>query len=128
ETTAGYAIRVEPMRQHLVAEVRPALLALMGAVIFLLLIACANVANLLLVRTSLRGRELAVRASLGGSLSRLMRQMLTEALLLSALGSLLGVGLAWLGIHELLWLAPTTPGLANLPRLESVGIDVRVLA
>jgi putative ABC transport system permease protein len=125
---SGFTIRVEPMRKSLVAEVRPALLALMGAVIFLLLIACANVANLLLVRTSLRGRELAVRASLGGSLSRLMRQMLTEALLLSGLGSLLGVGLAWLGIHELLWLAPTTPGLANLPRLGSVGVDVRVLA
>ncbi|MBA0088994.1 MAG: ABC transporter permease, partial [Acidobacteria bacterium Pan2503] len=63
--TAGYAIRVEPMRQHLVSEVRPAILALMGAVIFLLLIACANVANLLLVRGSLRQRELAIRSAIG---------------------------------------------------------------
>jgi putative ABC transport system permease protein len=124
---SGFIIRVEPMRKSLVAEVRTALLALMGAVIFLLLIACANVANLLLVRTSLRGRELAVRASLGGSLSRLMRQMLTEALLLSAFGALFGVGLAWVGIRELLFLAPSTPGLANLPRLESVSIDLRTL-
>jgi putative ABC transport system permease protein len=124
---SGFIIRVEPMGKSLVSEVRPVLLALMGAVILLLLIACANVANLLLVRTSLRGRELAVRASLGGSLSRLMRQMLTEAVLLSAFGSVLGVGLAWAGIHELLWLAPTTPGLANLPRLGSIAIDGRVL-
>src|SRR5438876_48479 len=68
ENTAGYAIRVEPMRQHLVSEVRPAILALMGAVIFLLLIACANVANLLLVRASLRQRELAIRSAIGAGL------------------------------------------------------------
>src|SRR4029077_20390763 len=114
ERTAGYALRVEPMRQHLVSEVRPAILALMGAVIFLLLIACANVANLLLVRMSLRARELAVRAALGGSRGRLIRQTLTEAGLLTLLGTLLGVGLAWLGIHELLRIAP-----ANLPRMDS---------
>src|SRR6266849_684245 len=89
ENTAGYAIRVEPMRQHLVSEVRPAILALMGAVIYLLLIACANVANLLLLRAALRGRDLA---------------------------------LAWLGIHELLVIAPT-----NLPRLDTIRIDSVVL-
>src|SRR5437773_6008289 len=79
ERTAGYAIRVQPMRQHLVSEVRPAILALMGAVIFLLLIACANVANLLLVRASLRERELAVRAAIGATWWHLARQMLAEA-------------------------------------------------
>jgi putative ABC transport system permease protein len=122
EGTAGYAIRLEPMRQHLVSEARPAIVALMGAVIFLLLIACANVANLLLVRASLRERELAVRAAIGGSWWHLVRQILAEAFLLAALGSVAGLGLAWLGIHELLVIAP-----ANLPRLDSIRIDSFVL-
>src|SRR5713101_739290 len=122
ENTAGYAIRVEPMRQHLVSEVRPAILALMGAVIFLLLIACANVANLLLVRASLRERELAVRAAIGASWWLLTRQMLTEAFLLAALGAMGGLALAWFGIHELLVIAP-----ANLPRLDTIRIDSAVL-
>src|SRR5260370_12759539 len=118
ERTAGYAIRVEPIRQHLVSEVRPAILALMSAVIFLLLIACANVANLLLVRAALRERELAVRAAIGASWWQLARQMLTEAFLLAALGAMGGLALAWLGIHELLVIAP-----ANLPRLDTIRID-----
>ena len=123
EETAGYAIRIEPMHRYMVEEVRPAILALMGAVIFLLLIACANVANLILVRSSLRERELAVRTALGGTRWRLMRQMLAEALLLSGAGALIGLGLAWLGIHELLVIAP-----ANLPRLDSIHIDPEVVA
>jgi putative ABC transport system permease protein len=122
ENTAGYFIRLEPMRQHLTAEVRPVIVALMGAVIFLLLIVCSNVANLLLVRASLRERELAVRAALGGSRWRLVRQILAEAFLLASLGGLAGLGLAWLGIHELLVIAP-----ANLPRLETIHIDAVVL-
>jgi predicted permease len=122
ENTAGYAIRVEPMRQHLVSEVRPAILALMGAVIFLLLIACANVANLLLVRGSLRERELAIRTAIGASRWDLARQILSEALLLAAIGALGGLGLAWLGIHELLAIAP-----AHLPRLDTIRIDSTVL-
>jgi putative ABC transport system permease protein len=122
EETAGYAIRIEPMRQYMVAEVRPAILALMGAVIFLLLIACANVANLILVRSSVRERELAVRTALGGTRWRLMRQMLAEALLLAGSGGVVGLGLAWLGLHELLAIAPE-----NLPRLDSVRIDPQVV-
>jgi putative ABC transport system permease protein len=122
-TTADWHVRLVPMQQHLVAEVRPAILALMGAVIFLLLIACSNVANLLLVRASLRERELAVRTALGGSRWRLVRQMLAEALLLSAMGTILGLALAWAGIHELLVIAP-----ANLPRLDSIRIDPMVVA
>jgi predicted permease len=122
ENTAGYAIRVEPMRQHLVSEVRPAILALMGAVIFLLLIACANVANLLLVRASLRQRELAIRSAIGASWWDLASQILSEALLLAALGALGGLGIAWLGIHELLAIAP-----AQLPRLDTIRIDSTVL-
>ena len=117
------ALRLEPMRRYLVKEVRPAILSLMGAVIFLLLIACANVANLLLVRAWLRERELAVRAALGGSWWRLVSQMLAEALLLSGLGTVLGVVFAWLGIHVLAGIAPAT-----LPRIESTAIDWHVLA
>jgi putative ABC transport system permease protein len=120
--TAGYVIRVEPMRQHLVSEVRPAILALMGAVIFLLLIACANVANLLLVRASLRQRELAIRSAIGASWWDLAGQILSEALLLAAIGAVGGLGIAWLGIHELLAIAP-----AHLPRLDTIRIDSTVL-
>jgi putative ABC transport system permease protein len=122
ERTAGYAIRLEPMRANLVSEVRPTILALMGAVIFLLLIACANVANLLLVRASLRERELAVRAAMGAGRWQLVRQMLTEALVLATLGAAGGLGLAWAGIQELLVLAP-----ANLPRMDTIRIDFAVL-
>jgi putative ABC transport system permease protein len=121
--TAGQYIRIEPMKQHLVSEVQPAVLALMGAVIFLLLIACANVANLMLVRASQRERELAVRIALGGSWWQLVRQMLAEALVIAAFGTVLGLGLAWLGIHELLAIAPE-----NLPRLNSIRTDETVLA
>jgi putative ABC transport system permease protein len=123
ERTAGYHLRIEPMQNYLVARSRPAILALMGAVIFLLLIACANVANLMLVRASLRERELAVRTALGGNRWRLVRQILAEALLVAAAGTGLGVGLAWLGLRELAAIGP-----ANLPRLDSIGIDPTVAA
>jgi predicted permease len=118
ERTAGYAIRLEPMRQHLVSEVRPAILALMGAVTFLLLIACSNVANLLLVRAAFRERENMVRAALGASWWDIARQTLIEALLLVVFGVVAGLALAWLGIHELLAVAPT-----GLPRLETIRIN-----
>jgi predicted permease len=120
--TAGQYFRLEPMKQHLVNEVRPAILALMGAVIFLLLIACANVANLMLVRAASRERELAVRAALGAGWWALVRQTFAEAILIAALGTVLGVGLAYLGIHQLLVIAPE-----NLPRLNAVRIDLQVL-
>ena len=118
----GFYYHLEPMQQHLVAEVRPAIRALMAAVIFLLLIACANVINLLLVRTSLRERELAVRAALGASRARLIRQVLAEALLVAAGGTMLGVAVAYAGIRALLAISPT-----NLPRLDKITIDPIVL-
>ncbi len=121
--TAGYAIRIEPMHAHIVEQVRPALLALMGAVVFLLLIACANVANLLLVRASLRERELAVRTAMGGSRWALVGQSLAEALVLALAGGVLGLALAYAGIRELRSLAP-----ANLPRLDAIAIDPLVIA
>jgi len=120
--TAGYAIRLEPMHQHVVEEVKPDIVALMGAVMFLLLIACANVANLLLVRASLRERELAVRTALGGSWWRLVSQTLAEAALLAVGGALGGLALANFGIAQLRDIAP-----ANLPRLDGVRIDPVVL-
>jgi predicted permease len=114
---------VVPMHEDLVAGVRPAIAALLGAVAFVLLIACANVANLLLVRASGRTREMAVRAALGGSPWRLVRQMLAESLVLAAGGAMVGLFLAFGGIKLLVRLAP-----ANLPRLDAIGIDPVVLA
>jgi len=120
--TAGQYIRLEPMQRHLVTEVRPAILALMGAVIFLLLIACANVANLMLVRASLRERDLAVRTALGAGRWDLIRQMLAEALVVAGLGTMAGLVLARFGIQELLAVAP-----AGLPRFTTISIDPVVL-
>jgi predicted permease len=120
--TADYHIRVEPMRQHMVAEARPAILALMGSVIFLLLVACANVANLLLVRSSLRNREFAVRAALGANRWKLMSPILAEAVWLAVLGTFGGLALAWGGLKELRVLAP-----AGLPRLNTISIDTSAL-
>lgn len=117
------ALRLEPMARYLVDEVRPAILALMGAVIFLLLIACANVANLMLVRASARERELAVRAALGGSWRRLAGQMLAEAGVVASAGTAIGMGLAWAGTRALMAVVP-----AEVPRLESASVDWRVVA
>jgi putative ABC transport system permease protein len=121
--TAGQVFQLVPMKQHLVDEVRPAILSLMGAVILLLLIACANVANLMLVRASARERELAVRAALGAGWWQLVRQTLAEAVLIAGVGTIIGVGLAYLGIRTLLAIAPE-----NLPRLNAISIDWQVLA
>jgi putative ABC transport system permease protein len=121
--TAGLHLRLEPMHDDLVADVRPAIVTLMGAVFFVLLIACANVANLLLVRAFARSRELSVRAALGGSRWRLVRQLLAESLLIAGGGALVGLLLARLGISLLVALEPQ-----NLPRLDEVAIDRTVLA
>ena len=120
--TADTHYRVEAMHDDLVKDVRPAIFALMGAVIFVLLIACANVANLLLVRAAARERELAIRAAMGSSPWRIVRQLLSESLVLSLGAALVALGLAWAGIKLLIALAP-----ANLPRLGDVNIDFAVL-
>ena len=120
--TAGQYFRLVPMKRHLVDEVRPAIIALMLTVIILLLIACANVANLMLVRTSGRERELAVRAALGAGWWQLVRQTIAEAIVIAGVGTAIGVGLAHLGIRLLIWIAP-----ANLPRLNAINLDWKVL-
>jgi len=102
--------------------VRPAILSLMGAVAFVLLIACANVANLLVVRASARSRELAIRAAMGGTRARLVQQMLVESLAIAATGTALGVYLAGGAVRLLLTLGPK-----DLPRLDSIAIDPVVL-
>ena len=118
---------VEPMGLMLVRNVRSSLLVLSGAVGFVLLIACANVANLLLVRATGRRRELAVRAALGASRARIVRQLLAESLVLSAAGGAMGLALGSLGIRALLSI-----NTASLPRVGAdgtlVGVDWRVLA
>ncbi|HET9276498.1 MAG TPA: ABC transporter permease [Gemmatimonadales bacterium] len=116
--TQKLQIVVGGMHREVVAHARPALLALLGAVGFVLLIACANIANLLLVRASERGREIAVRAAIGSGRGRIVAQMLTESLVLSAAGTVLGLALAWQGIGVIKALSP-----ANLPRIESVSLD-----
>ena len=116
------AISVTPMRQALTGHVRAALYVLLAAVGFVLLIACANVANLVLARSVTRGRELALRAALGAGRGRIARQLLTESLLLGAGGALCGLLLALVSVRGLASIAPVA-----LPRLEHVAIDGRVL-
>jgi putative ABC transport system permease protein len=113
---------VVPLQDSITGKARSPLLVLLGAVGFLLLVACANVANLLLAQVSVRERELAIRSALGAARGRLIRQFLTEAFLLSLVGGSLGVLGALGGVAGLIALAP-----ANLPRLDSISISVPVL-
>jgi putative ABC transport system permease protein len=123
ETNNGWDVSLSTLHERLVREVKPSLLALLGAVGFVLLIACANVANLLLARGAGRQKEIAIRAAMGASSSRVLRQMLTESILLSAIGGIAGLVLSiWL--TDLLMSVLPEGG----PRIEQVGIDYRVLA
>jgi putative ABC transport system permease protein len=117
-----WTVRLQPIRQALFGDLNRPLLLLQAAVGFVLLIACANVAALLLARSASRSSEVAIRAALGASHGRIFRQFITESLLLSILGGLLGVALAWEGVRVLVAMAPSW-----LPRLHAIRMDGRVL-
>jgi len=111
-----------PLQSEVVSNVRPALLMLLGAVAFVLLIACVNVANLLLARAESRRREIAIRSAIGAGLPRLARQFVTEGLVLSGCGAVLGLALAFLGIRLI-----QLTNAGAIPRAAEIGVDMNVL-
>ena len=118
----GYGVYVVDYLAQMVGRIRTAVLVLLGAVSCVLLIACTNVANLLLARASTREREMALRAAIGAGRRRLVRQLVTESVLLGCLGGIAGVALAWMGLNTLLAVAPD-----DLPRAASIRMDTSVL-
>ena len=123
DSNRGWGASVTPLLDQVVNEARPALLIFAGAVTFILLIACANVASLLLVRNSARQKELAIRRAMGAAESRILRQLLTESMLVGLAGGALGLLLAYAAVHALVAIGPE-----SLPRLEEIRVDWRALA
>jgi predicted permease len=118
----NHQIRLDPLKDDIVGSIQTALLVLQAAVVFVLFIACANLANLLLARAESRQREFAVRSALGAGRARLLRQFITEGLLLTSVASVVGVGLAWAGLQAMLSVNPEA-----IPRAAEVTLDARVL-
>jgi len=123
DTNTGWSAIVMPLHERFVGDIRPALMVLLGAVCFLLLIACANVANLLLARSTARQKEIAIRTALGARRGRIVQQLLTESVMLSLTGGALGLLFAFWGVGILTSLSP-----GSIPRLSEIGVDSRVLA
>ena len=126
DSHAGTAILLRPLHQQFVGKVKPLLYTLFAAVGFVMLISCANVANLLLVRAGARQKELAIRAALGAGRLRILRQLLVESLLLALISGLLGLGLARWGVDALIAAIPVEQ-LYRMPYLRGLGIDNRIL-
>jgi len=122
DTDTSIGVIVKPLREELIGDVRTGLYVLFGAVFCVLLIANANVANLLLARASVRGKEMALRAAVGASRARIVRQLLTESLLLAGIGGLLGFLLAQWGTDALIRIVPQ-----NIPRISNIQLDGAVL-